>query len=78
MTSITTLAVPRQRERVEPILRVACCVGHCNCYTFGRPMGRTRLTLTGNSEPRGPGINRAGLALLRHRTRCCWALATRG
>jgi D-alanyl-D-alanine carboxypeptidase len=24
----------------------------------------------GNSEPRGPGINRAGLALFRYRTRC--------
>jgi D-alanyl-D-alanine carboxypeptidase len=36
----------------------------------GRVQRAQRRTRPGNSEPRGPGVNRAGLALFRYRTRC--------
>jgi D-alanyl-D-alanine carboxypeptidase len=44
-------------------------------YVGGRLFGGSvlraqRRMRPGNSEPRGPGINRAGLALFRYRTRC--------
>jgi D-alanyl-D-alanine carboxypeptidase len=36
----------------------------------GRVQRAQRRMRPGDSEPRGPGINRAGLALFRYRTRC--------
>jgi D-alanyl-D-alanine carboxypeptidase len=36
----------------------------------GRVQRAQRRTRPGNSDPRGPGVNRAGLALFRYRTRC--------
>ena len=53
--------------------------GYVGGRLFGESVQRAQRRMRpGNSEPRGPGINRAGLALFRYRTRCCAALATRG
>jgi D-alanyl-D-alanine carboxypeptidase len=38
---------------------------------FGRPVQRRQYrTVRGHSEPPGPGVNRAGLAVFSYRTRC--------
>jgi D-alanyl-D-alanine carboxypeptidase len=45
--------------------------GYVGGRLFGGSVQRAQRRMRpGNSEPRGPGINRAGLALFRYRTRC--------
>jgi D-alanyl-D-alanine carboxypeptidase len=45
--------------------------GYVGGRLFGARVQRAQRRMRpGNSEPRGPGINRAGLALFRYRTRC--------
>jgi D-alanyl-D-alanine carboxypeptidase len=45
--------------------------GYVGGRLFGGNVQRAQRRMRpGNSEPRGPGINRAGLALFRYRTRC--------
>ena len=45
--------------------------GYVGGRLFGARVERAQRRMhPGNSEPRGPGINRAGLALFRYRTRC--------
>jgi D-alanyl-D-alanine carboxypeptidase len=45
--------------------------GYVGGRLFGASVQRAQRRMRpGNSEPRGPGINRAGLALFRYRTRC--------